>query len=58
MAASLLCWGLGVPGQDRDGSWSPAELGVRVEEEDDEMGEEERVMSPASLRGCSCRIDS
>lgn len=57
MAASLLCWGLGVPGQDRDGSWSPAEVGVRVEEED-EMGEEERVMSPASLRGCSCRMDS
>lgn len=55
IAASLLCWVLGVPGQDREGSWSPAEVGVRVEEEE---GEEERATSPASFRGCSWRIDN
>lgn len=47
-----------MPGQDREGSWSPAEFGVRVEEDEEDEGEEERVMSPASFRGCSWRMDS
>lgn len=58
IAASLLWWVLGVLGQDWEGSWSPADVGVRVEEVEDDEGEEERVTSPASFRGCSCRMDS
>lgn len=58
MAASLACWGLGVPGQDRDKSWSPAAVGVKLEEAVEEQGEEERAASPASFRGCSERMDS
>lgn len=57
--ASLLCWMLGVPRVDKERSWSPVGVIVRVEEEEEEdAGEEERVTSPASFRGCSCRMDS
>lgn len=56
--ASLPCWVLGVPGQDREGSWYPAEVGVSVKEEEDDAGEEDRVTSPTSFRGCSWRMDS
>lgn len=58
MAASLACWGLGVPGHDREESWSPAEVGVRVEEVVEEEGEEDREASAASFRGCSWRMES
>lgn len=57
-AASLPCWVLAVLGQHRDGSCGPADVGVRVEEEEDDQDEEDRPASPASLRGCSCRLDS
>lgn len=54
IAAILLCWVLGVPGQDTEGSKSPAEVGVSIEEQEDDEGEgEDRAMSPASFRGCS-----
>lgn len=44
---------------DREGSRCPAEVGVRVkEEEDDDAGEEDRVTSLVSFRGCSWRMDS
>lgn len=49
----LACCMFGVPGQDWEGSWSPAEIGVRVEEEEEDAGDVERVASPASFRGCS-----
>lgn len=57
---NLLCWVLGVPGQDAEGSWSPAEVGVSVEDEEEEEdeGEQKSVMSTASLRGCSWRMES
>lgn len=58
IAASLPCWVLGVPGHDANGSWRLAEVVERVEEEEDDKGEEERGASPASFRGCSWRIDS
>lgn len=54
ITASLFCWVHGVPGQDREGSWSPGEVVVSDKEDD----EEERVESPASFRGCSWRMDS
>lgn len=62
-AASLPCWALGVPGQDTEGSCDPADVGVSVDEneedeEDEDQGEEERPPSAASLRGCSCRLES
>lgn len=58
IAAILPCWVFGVLGQDTEVSWSPADAGVSVEEEKDDEGEEERVMSPASFRGCSWRMES
>lgn len=54
---SLPCWTLGVPGEEPEGSWNPAEVGVSVEEEDD-AGEEDKATSPASFRGCSGRMES
>lgn len=48
-----------MPGQDAEGSWSPAEVGVSVEDEEEEdEGEQKSVMSTASLRGCSWRMES
>lgn len=55
---SLPCWTLGVPGQEPKGSWNPAEVGVSVEEEADDAGEEDKATSPASFRGCSGRMES
>lgn len=51
---------LGVPGQEPEGSWNPAEVGVSVEEEEDatDAGEEDKVTSPPSFRGCSGRMES
>lgn len=59
--ACLACCMLGVPGQEWEGSWSPAELRVRVEElamVEEDAGEVERVTSAPSLRGCSWRMES
>lgn len=56
----LPCWVLGVPELEPEGSWNPAEVGVSVEEEEDatDAGEEDKVTSPASFRGCSGRMES
>lgn len=64
----LACCMLGVPGQEWEGSCSPAEVRVRVEElmvaamaaaeDEEEEGEVERVTSAPSLRGCSWRMES
>lgn len=51
---SLLCWALGVPGQDTEESDGAPGMGKRVEEDEVEEG----VVSIASRRGCSWRIDS
>ena len=50
IAASLVCCMLGVPGQDWEGSWRPAEVGVRVrvweeEEEEEDAGDDDSVTS-------------
>lgn len=58
MEGILLCCVLGVPGQDMEGSSNPAAGGTRVVDDEDALGEEERAASPASLRGCSWRMDS
>lgn len=58
IVGTFMCWALGVPGQDVE-SRDPAEVGVRVEEEEEEdAGEEDKAVSPASFRGCSWRMDS
>lgn len=54
---SLPCCMLGVPGEEPEGSMNPAEVGVEMEEEDD-AGEEDKVTSPASFRGCSWTMES
>lgn len=51
---SLLCWALGVPGQETEESDGAPGMGKRVEEDEVEEG----VVSIASRRGCSWRIDS
>lgn len=63
IAASLPCWRLEVPGQDREGSWRPAKVAGRVrvveeEEEEEDAGDDDRVTSLGLFRGCSCRMES